>query len=96
MVSLSQVQQKKAEILRIAAAHGADNVRVFGSVVRGQSTTSSDLDLLVRMSPGRSLLDRIALKQDLEDLLDVTVDVINENALHPSIRQAVLEEGVPL
>lgn len=96
MVSLSQIQQKRADILRIAHEHGADNVRIFGSVVRGTAGPDSDLDLLVRMSPKSSLLDRIAIMQDLEDLLGVKVDVVNEKALHPVIREKVLQEGVPL
>ena len=96
MVTLSQIQRQKAEILKIAAAHGADRVRVFGSVVRGTAGPNSDLDLLVRMSPTSSLLDRIAIKQDLEDLLSIPVDVVNEKALHILIREKVLREGVPL
>lgn len=96
MVTLSEIQQKRAQILKIAAAYGADNVRVFGSVVRGTAGPDSDLDLLVRMSRKSSLLDRIAIMQDLEDLLGVKVDVVNEKALHTVIREKVLKEGVPL
>ena len=96
MVTLSEIQKRRAEILNIAASHGADNVRVFGSVVRDEAGPQSDLDLLVRMSPKSSLLDRIAIKQDLEDLLGVSVDIVNEKALHALIREKVLSEGVLL
>ena len=96
MVTLSDIQKKRADILRIAAKYGADHVRVFGSVVRGEQGPDSDLDLLVRMSPKSSLLDRIAIKHHLEDLLGIPVDVVNEKALHALIREKVLQEGVAL
>ena len=90
------LQSKRAEILRVAAAHGASAVRVFGSAARGQAGPHSDVDLLVRMEPGRSLLDHVALWQELEDLLGCRVDVVSEKALHRLIRQQVLQEAVPL
>ena len=96
MVTLSQIQQQRAGILRIAHSHGADNLRVFGSVVRGEATESSDLDLLVRFSMNTSLIDHIALMQDLEDMLGIKVDVVNEKVLHPLIRDRVLSEVVVL
>jgi len=74
------------EILVIAARHGARTVRVFGSVVRGEETAESDLDLLVEFEQGRSLLNHIALAQDLEDLLGREVDVVTEKGLHWYIR----------
>ena len=81
---------------RIAAAHGARNVRVFGSVVRGESTDSSDLDLLVDMAVGRSLLDLVALGDDLEEALGVAVDVVTEKSLSPYLRDRILAEAVSL
>ena len=96
MVTLSDIQQRRAEILRLAARYGADNVRVFGSVVHGTAGPDSDLDMLVRFSDKASLIDHIALMQDLEDLLGVKVDLVEEDALHPLIRDRVLGEGVPL
>ena len=96
MVMLSDIQQKKAEILRLARKYGAENIRVFGSVVRGTASSDSDLDLLIRLAPERSLIDRIAFMQDLEALLHVKVDVVNEKALHPTIRKKILREGKPL
>jgi hypothetical protein len=83
-------------ISRIAAAHGARNVRVFGSVVRGESTDSSDLDLLVDMADGRSLLDLVALGDDLEEALGVAVDVVTEKSLSPYLRDRILAEAVSL
>lgn len=96
MVTLSQIQQKKADILRIARMYGADNVRVFGSVVHGTAGPDSDLDILVRFSEEASLIDHIALMQNLEDMLGIKVDVVEEEALHPLIRDTVLSEGVAL
>lgn len=81
---------------RIAAAHGAGNVRVFGSVGRGEHDASSDLDLLVDMAEGRSLFDLIALSNDLEESLGVEVDVVTEASLSPYMRDRVLDEAVAL
>lgn len=90
------VDENRNDILQIAARHGAYNVRVFGSRARGEATQDSDLDLLIDIEPGRSLLDIVALKQDLEDLLGCTVDVVTEAAISPYIRDDVLKEAVPL
>jgi predicted nucleotidyltransferase len=86
----------REDVQRIAAAHGADNVRVFGSVGRGEQDASSDLDLLVDMADGRSLFDLIALSKDLEESLGVDVDVVTEASLSPYIRDRVLDEAVAL
>lgn len=83
-------------ILRLAREHGAHNVRIFGSAARGDNTTDSDLDVLVEMEEGRSLIDHVALKQDLEELLQQEVDVVTEASLHPGLRDRVLREAVPL
>ena len=90
------LQDKRDEILRIAAAHGAQNVRVFGSLSRGEAGAKSDVDLLVKLEPGRSLLDLIAIKQELEDLLGREVDVVTEDAVSPYIREQVLKEAISL
>jgi predicted nucleotidyltransferase len=87
---------EREDINRIAAAHGARNVRVFGSVRRGESSGSSDLDLLVDMSEGRSLLDLVALGADLEEALGVAVDVVTEKSLSPYLRDRILAEAVAL
>jgi predicted nucleotidyltransferase len=90
------LKSKRQEILAIAARHGARNVRVFGSVARGEAGPDSDLDILVEMEPGASLMDHIALMQDLEDLLGRKVDVVSDKALHWYIRDRVLAEATPL
>jgi predicted nucleotidyltransferase len=90
------LKEKRDEILRIASLHGARNVRVFGSVARGDVDESSDIDILVDMEPGRSLLDLGGLWSDLKDLLGLKVDVVTENGLKKRIRDRVLNEEVPL
>jgi uncharacterized protein len=90
------LESKRQDILAIAAKHGAHNLRIFGSVARGEARPESDLDILVEMEPGASLLDHVALKHDLEDLLQIKVDVINDRALHWYIRDRVLAEATPL
>lgn len=84
------------EILRVAARHGAGNVRVFGSAARGESTDESDIDLLVDLEPGRSLLDHSALLQDLQELLGRRVDVLTERSLYWLLRRRILREARPL
>jgi predicted nucleotidyltransferase len=69
---------------------------VFGSLSRGEGGESSDLDLLVALEEGRSLLDLVGLKQDIEDLIHRSVDVVTERALSPYLRERVLSEAVPL
>ncbi|MEO0843759.1 MAG: nucleotidyltransferase family protein [Cyanobacteria bacterium J06643_5] len=86
----------REEILRIATKHGAYNVRVFGSVARGEATPDSDIDFLVELEPGRNLLDRIALIQDLEELLNRKVDVAKPSNLHELIREKVVSEAIIL
>jgi uncharacterized protein len=90
------LRDKKDEILRIATLHGASNVRVFGSVARGDSGASSDIDLLVDMEPGRSLLDRGALIADLRDLLGRKVDVVTEEGIYWILKRRILKEAHPL
>jgi predicted nucleotidyltransferase len=93
---LRRVRAQRQQILRCAATHGACNVRVFGSTVRGESGASSDIDLLVEMEPGRTLLDLVGLWQDLEDLLDVHVDVLSDGGVSPHLRERIYAEAVPL
>ncbi len=90
------LKEKRDEILRIASLHGAGNVRLFGSIARGDADESSDIDILVDVEPGRSLLDLGGLWSDLNDLLGVKVDVVTENGLKKRIRDRVLKEAVPL
>lgn len=90
------LQNRRQEILRIASRRGAYNVRVFGSVARGDATPQSDVDLLVDLESGRTLFDLGGLQMDLESLLECPVDVITESGLRPRIRERVLREAVPL
>ena len=87
------LEEKKKEIREIAAKHGARNVRVFGSVARGEATIDSDLDLLVDMDPGRTLFDMGGLVMELRDLLGLHVDVVTERGLKARIRDRVLKEA---
>ena len=83
-------------VKRIAASRGARNLRVFGSVARGESHANSDLDLLVDMERGRTFLDLVGLWQDLEEALGRRVDVVSEGGLSPHLRERILSEAVPL
>lgn len=83
-------------VLRIAREHGARDVRVFGSVRRGQAGPASDLDLLVRFRRGADLFDQIRLERELRRLLGRRVDVVTEEGLHPLVRPQALFEAVPL
>jgi uncharacterized protein len=94
--SIDDLARVRGQILVIAARHGAGNVRVFGSVARGEADAASDIDFLVDFEPGRSLLDLAALLVDLEDLLGHPVDVVTEPGLKARIRQRVLAEAVPV
>lgn len=90
------LKEKREEILHIAAQYGASNVRIFGSVARGEARADSDVDFLVEIEAGRTLLDQIALIQDLEELLSCKVDVAETENLHWYIRDRILEEAIPL
>ena len=90
------MRAKRKEILAIASEHGARNVRVFGSVVRGEDTPESDVDLLVEFERGRGLLNHAALIEELERLLGCRVDVASQNGLKPRIRERVLAEAIGL
>lgn len=91
-----RTREKREKVLNLAHQHGASRVRVFGSVAKGEDTEASDLDLLVEMEPERSLLDLVAIKQDLEDLLGCRVHVVTEAAVSPYLRERVLQEAVHL
>ena len=90
------LKDSRDEILRVAAQHGARNVRLFGSAARGEATEGSDLDFLVEMEPERSLLDLAALRNDLMDLLGREVDVVTEDGLYWLLRRKILREARPL
>jgi predicted nucleotidyltransferase len=95
-MSSALIKRYRAEILDLAMLHGAGDVRVFGSLARGEGHEDSDLDLLVTLGEGRSLLDLVGFKQDLEDLVHRPVDVVTERALSPYLRERILSEAVSL
>ncbi len=91
---LNQLQEKRDKILLLANKYGAKNLRVFGSFAQGKNRPDSDIDFLTDMEG--SLINRIALAQDLEKLLDRKVDVMTEQSIHWYIREKVISEAVPL
>ena len=97
MTEIKQLlREKRKDILKITESHGAHTVHRFGAVVRGGTTATSDIDILVDLDAGYTLLDLIAIKQDLEDLLGHRVDVVTEAALSPYIKDRVLKEAEPI
>jgi predicted nucleotidyltransferase len=90
------LEAKRDDILLAADKHGARNVRVFGSVARGEAGPASDVDFLVKMDQGRSLIDLSTLVVDLQDLLGRKVDVVSEDGLYWLLRRRILKEAKPL
>lgn len=90
------LDEKRDKILEVAAKHGADNIRVFGSVAKGKNDQQSDIDLLVDMEEGTSLLDQVRLRRALSKELGVEVDVVASGGLRERDRETILEEAVPL
>jgi putative addiction module CopG family antidote len=96
VLTLEEVQARRDEILVIARRHGARNVRLFGSIVRGEAGPHSDVDFLVDMESGRSALDRAGLLVDLGELLGCGVDVATEGSLRERVRERALTEALTL
>ncbi len=96
MERMELLKEKRDAVIALAARHGAGNLRVFGSVSRGDAGPESDIDLLVKMEEGRSLLDLSALVLDLQDLLGVRMDVVSEDGLYWLLRRRILKEAKPL
>lgn len=96
MSTLSTLQSKRAEILALAAKHGASNVRLFGSVIRGEDQEGSDVDFLVDMQENRSLFDLIGLQQDIEKAIGRRVDVLTPNSINRHLKDRILGEAAPL
>ena len=90
------IENNRSEILALAERHGVRNVRVFGSMARGDADDASDVDLLVSLPPDRTGLALGALLMDVQDLLRRRVDVVTERSLHPALRDRVLKEAQPL
>jgi len=95
-LDLQELRKRREEILHVADRYGARHVRIFGSVARGEADEKSDIDFLVDLERGRSLLDLGGLLMDLQSLLGRRVDVVTERGLRQRIRSRVLEEAVPL
>ena len=96
MIKSELLTTKRTDILKIAAEHGGRHVRIFGSFAQGKASPESDIDILVDMEPGRSLVDIIAIKHEVEDLTHREVDVVTEAALSPYLRDKILREAVEL
>ena len=96
MITKETLYQRREDIRRIAAHHGARNVRVFGSVVRGEAKQDSDLDLLIDVGSSTSSWFPAGLILELESLLSCRVEVVTEKALNPELRERVLSEAMPI
>ena len=96
MVTRQTLTEKRAEILRLAEHYHTSDVRIFGSVARGDNDLGSDVDFLVKAMPDCSLFDLGGLLMDLQDLLGCEVDVVTDDALKPRVREKVLQEAVSL
>jgi len=96
MITLRAISEKRDQILRLAEHYRTGEVRIFGSVARGENTTGSDVDLLIKTKPGCSLFDLGGLLADLQDLLGCRVDLVTEDGLKPHLRERVLREAIPL
>lgn len=93
---MTLLQAHKPELLRLAERYGVRNIRVFGSVARGDDRPDSDIDLLVGMEEKRDLFDFIGFKLDVSDLLGKSVDLVSENGIHYLLRDSILSEARPL
>jgi uncharacterized protein len=96
MNTLNVLQSRRAEILALAAKHGASNVRLFGSVVRGEDQEDSDIDFLVDMQENRSLFDLIGMQQDLEKAIGRRVDVLTPNGINRHLKDRIMGEATLL
>ena len=94
--TLNQLRAMRDQILQIAQKHGATNVRIFGSVARGEATENSDVDFLVAFNNQTSLLDRAGLLTDLQDLLHCAVDVVSDRAIKPYLSPYILKDAISL
>ena len=96
MLTLEQLRDKRAALIAHADRYKAENVRVFGSVARGEENESSDVDLLVHFREGASLFDLIHLIDDTSALIDTKVDIVSDGGLSPYLAKRILAEAVPL
>lgn len=95
-MTFKELQALKKDIQRITEKYGGHNIKVFGSVAHDMSKQSSDIDLLIDLEKGRTLLDIVAIKQDLEEFLKCEVDIVTKNSLNPYLRDAILKSAINL
>lgn len=96
MTIKESIEAKRVEIRRIAESHGASNIRLFGSVARGESRPDSDIDFLIDVKAETSSWFPVGLIQDLEKLLGLRVEIVTERSLNANLRKTVLGEAVPI
>jgi predicted nucleotidyltransferase len=96
MNRIDQLRTRRGAVLQLASKYGVRNLRIFGSVARGEAGTGSDLVVLVDFEPGRSLLDQVGFEQELEALLGCRVDVVVEGGISPYLEKRILQEAQPL
>ena len=96
MTTVELLKARREELLSVAARYGARDVRVFGSIARGEAGPGSDVDLLVTLDPGVTLLKHAALVRELEALLGMKVDVVSDRGLRPRVRERVLRDAIPV
>jgi len=96
ILTLKNIQERKADIINISQRYHAENIRVFGSVVRGEATGKSDVDFLVSFLPDASLFDQAGLIEELSQLLHRNVDVVSERAVSPYLQKTIKAEALPL
>lgn len=96
MLTLEQLREKREALIALADRYKAENVRVFGSVARGEENLNSDVDILVHFRPGASLFDLMDLQEDTEKLLGLEVDIVSDRGLSPLLASRILGEARPL
>jgi len=96
VIKIEQILKKREEILKTCAKYGAYDVRIFGSIARGEADELSDIDILVKFESGRTLLDHAGLVLELEKILKCKVDVVSEKGLKPRIKNRILKEVISL
>jgi len=95
-MDIQELKNKRESIISVVERNGGRKVMIFGSLASGEGLTDSDVDILIELDPGKSLLDILAIKQDLEDLLHRNVDVLTESAVSPYIKDDIMSEAVAL
>jgi len=95
-ITLKKIREKKADIIKISQHYHAENIRLFGSVARGEATDKSDVDFLVSFMPNASLLDQAGMIEELSKLLQRNVDVVSERAVSPYLQETINAEAISL